>query len=321
MLAEKISTKSGVPIVTALRLVKARHRGVLFSDVELEFDDLGVVTVGAVVADPDRFIGETLADPLEGVDYGRCKAMVMKGDDDALLIHSFAHGNGLYFLRHDLRSAKAAFAQGPAEGKVDHALAILGQAELEEDELEEFVTLVSKTAGVGMRPLKARIKKERAERKAKAREASMETKADGRIIRPRPEPDGELLPIVTFLDDVLVADQSEEPPMRNASGALVLVEVKQPWSLHTLTADSANMTSEDAEAMTAPAEPVLVELTPTGVELLLENYVRWIVYTHEGSYFGALPPAHVKALMEYSKSALPVVRAINTAPLVTRRVG
>jgi hypothetical protein len=169
-LAEKISAKSGVPVVTALRLVKARHRGVLFSDVELEFDDLGVVTVGAVLADPDRFIGESLADPLEGVDYGRCKAMVMKGDDDALLIHSFAHGNGLYFLRHDLRSAKAAFAQAPAAGKVDHALAILGQAELEEDEFEEFVTLVSKTAGVGLRPLKARIKIEREKRKAKARE-------------------------------------------------------------------------------------------------------------------------------------------------------
>jgi hypothetical protein len=316
-LAEKISAKSGMPVVTALRLVKARHRGVLYSDLELEFDDLGVVTVGAVLADPDRFIGETLADPLEGIDYGRCKAMVMKGDDDALLIHSFAHGNGLYFLRHDLRSAKAAFAQGPAEGKVDHALAILGQAELEEDEHEEFVTLVSKTAGVGMGSLKARIKKERAERKTKAREASMESKADGRIIRPRPEPDGELLPTVTFLDGVLVADLGEEPPMRNASGALVLVEVKQPWSLHTLTADSANMTSEGAEAMTPPAEPVLVELTPTGVELLLENYVRWIVHTFEGSYFGALPSAHVKALMEYSKGELPVVRAINTAPLVT----
>jgi hypothetical protein len=145
----------------------------------------------------------------------------------------------------------------------------------------------------------------------------MEASTDGRIIRPRPEPDGELLPIVTFLDDVLVADQSEEPPMRNASGALVQVEVNQPWSLHTLTADSANMTGEEAEAVTAPAEPVLVELTPTGVELLLENYVRWIVYTLGGSYFGALPSAFVVALMEYSKSALPVVRAINTAPLVT----
>ena len=53
----------------------------LFPDVELEFDHLGIVTVGAVLADPDRYVGETLADPLEGIDYGRCKAMVMRGDD------------------------------------------------------------------------------------------------------------------------------------------------------------------------------------------------------------------------------------------------
>ena len=77
----------------------------------------------------------------------------------------------------------------------------------------------------------------------------MEAKADGRIIRPRPEPDGELLPEVTFLDDVLANDQSEEPPMRNASGALVRVEEKEPWALHLLTSDSANAASEEAEPM------------------------------------------------------------------------
>ena len=202
----------------------------MFSDVELEFDHLGVVTVGDVLADPDRFVDGTLADPLEGIDYGRSKAIVMKNDHDTLLIHSFAHGRGIYFLRHDLRSAKAAFAQAPDEGKVDFALAILGQAELEEDEFEEFVTLVSKAAGVGIRSLKARIKKGREERKAEARKASMEAeaKADGRIVRVRPEADGELLPTVTFLDDVLVADQSGEPPMRNASGALVQIEALLP---------------------------------------------------------------------------------------------
>jgi hypothetical protein len=53
-LAEKISAKSGTPFATALRLVKARHRGVLYPDVELEFDHLGVMTVGAVLADADR---------------------------------------------------------------------------------------------------------------------------------------------------------------------------------------------------------------------------------------------------------------------------
>jgi hypothetical protein len=315
-LAEKISAKSGTPLATALRLVRARHRGVLYPDVELEFDHLGVVTVGAVLADPDRYVGETLADPMEGVDYGRCKAIVMKGGDGKPFIHSFAHGRSIYLLRYDLKSAKAAF-EGPDAGTVDHAMAILARAELEEDELEEFTKLVAETAGVGIQPVKARIKKERAEREAEARKASIEAKADGRIIRPRPEPDGELLPEVSFLDEVLANNRSEEPPMRNASGALVRVEEKEPWALHLLTSNSANSAREETEPMKAPAEPVLVELTTIGVELLLETYVRWTAYTKNGgSYFAALPTPFIKALVEYPNSAIPVVRAINTAPLV-----
>ena len=69
------------------------------------------MTVGAVLADADRYVGETLADPMEGVDYGRCKAKLMRGKDGDLFIHSFAHGRSLYRLRHDLKSAKAAFEQ------------------------------------------------------------------------------------------------------------------------------------------------------------------------------------------------------------------
>ena len=317
-LAEKISTKSGMRLATALRLVQARHRGVLYPDVELEFDHLGVVTVGTVLADPDRYVGETLADPMEGVDYGRCKAIVMKGDDGNLFIHSFAHGRSIYLLRYDLKSAKTAFEQGPDAGTVDHAMTILGQAELEEDELEEFTNVVSKTSDVGVRPLRARIKKEREERTAEARKAFMESTADGRIVLPRPEPDGELSPIVSLLDGVLSDDKSEEPPMRNASGRLVRVEEKEPWASHLLTSDGANATTEEADSMKAPTEPVLAELTATGVELLLENYVRWVAHKKNvGRYFATLPPPFVGALMEYPNSAIPVVRAINTAPLVT----
>ncbi|MGY3234094.1 hypothetical protein ACVMAJ_000984 [Bradyrhizobium sp. USDA 4448] len=319
-LAEKISIKSGMPMLTALRQVKARHRGVLYPNDELDFDHTGLVTVAAVLDDPDRYVGETLADPIEGVDYGRCKAIVMKGDDGNLLIHSFAHGRTIYYLRHDLKSAKAAFARASGDGKVDYALAILGQAELEEDEEEEFVALVSETTGVGVRALRARIKKERVERKAEARKASMEAEAktDGRIVRPRPEADGELVPTVTFLDEVLVNDPGEEPPMRNSSRALVRVEEKEPWALHLLTSDSANAAGEETDDMRPPAEPVLVELTPTGVELLLEKYVRWVAYKENGAtYFAALPKAFIAALMEYPNSAIPVARAINTSPLVT----
>jgi hypothetical protein len=319
-LAEKISAKSGTPMATALRLVKARHHGVLYSGVELDFDHLGVVTVGAVMADPDHYVGETLADPMEGVDYGRCKAMVMRSDDGDLFIHSFAHGQSLYSLRHDLTSAKAAFEQ-VAGGRVDDAMAILAQAKLEDDELDEFAKFVSEKSNVGIRSVWARIKKERAERKAKVRKASMEAKADGRIVRARPEPDGELTPIVSLLDEVLTNDGSEEPPMRNASGALVRVEEKEPWALHQLTSDSANPVGQEAVLLKPPREPVLVRLTATGVELLLEKYFRWIVWTESGNYFAALPIAFIKALMEYPNSTVPVVRAINTAPLITASGG
>src|SRR3977135_4453311 len=111
--------------MTALRLVQARHRGVLLPYVDLDFDHLGIVPVAEVLADPNRFIGETLADPLEGADYGRCKAKVMRAEDGGLFIHSFAHGRAFYLLRHDARSAKAAIAQTPVDGFIDHAMTIL----------------------------------------------------------------------------------------------------------------------------------------------------------------------------------------------------
>jgi len=45
----------------------------------LPFDDpeLAGRTVADVLADPAAFEGETLADPLEGIEYGRCKARII----------------------------------------------------------------------------------------------------------------------------------------------------------------------------------------------------------------------------------------------------
>jgi hypothetical protein len=270
-----------------------------------------------VLADPDQFVGETLADPLEGAAYGRAKAKLMKADDGGLLIHSFAHGRGLYQLRHDARSAKATILQAPANGAVDYAMAILGVTDLEEDELADFVATVAKVANVGIRAVTPRVKKERKERETARRKATMASNADGKIVRPRPEPDAELLPTVTFLDEILASDKREEPPMRNASGNLVEVRVREPWDLHLLTADGTNAAAEDSETMNAPPEPALVQLTPIGIELLLEKYVRWSVQKQNASYFGALPRPFVDALNEYSPSSIPIVRAINTTPLVT----
>jgi hypothetical protein len=322
-LAEKLSDKSGMPLVSALRLVAACHRGVLLPHVELDFDELGIVTVAEVLADPDRFIGETLADPLEGADYGRCKALVMQGDDCHPFIHSFAHGRSFYHLRHDARSAIAAVAQPPEGGAVDaraivdHAMAVQAVSDLEPDELAEFAKAVATAAKIGVRPVMDRIKSEKKRRDQAERKAAAASTADGRMIRPRPEPDGELTPVVSLVDQVLADDPREEPPMRDAGGQLVEVRVREPWSLHLLTSEGVNDAADDAEAVKAPAEPVLVQLTSTGTELLIEKYIRWLKVIREKTYYAALPRAFIDALMQLQTSKIPVARAINTSPLIS----
>src|SRR5215472_7739013 len=316
-LAELISAKSSMPIISASRLVAARHRGVLLPHLDLDFDHLGIVSVAAVLADPDRFIGETLADPLEGVDYGRCKAKVMRGDDGGLFIHSFAHGRSTYLLQYDARSAKAAIAQAPVEGLIDYVVALQAMTDMEADELADFIATAAKKAGIGVQAVKARIAKDCREREQAKRKTALASGGDGRLVRPRPEFDRELGPTTKFLDEVLASDQREEPPMRDASGNLVVVRVQEPWNLHLLTADGTNAAVEDAETMKAPAEPGLVRLTPTAVKMLVEDYVCFVVQKKNTSDFGALPGPYVAALMEYSTSGIPVARAINTAPLVT----
>ena len=314
-LAEKISIKFGLPRISAMRLVVARHRGVLLPYIELDFDHLGMVPVADVLTDPDRFVGETLADPLEGAEYGRCKAMVMKGGDGGLFIHSFAHGRSIYSLRYDLRAAKVAVAQAPTGAVVDHAMAVLKASEMEPDEVAEYAATVASAANVSVRGVTQRATKVRRDQEEAARRATIASQPDGRTIRPRPEPDGELLPVVTFLDDLLASDQREEPAMRDASGNLVEVRVREPWDLHLLTADGTN--AADGPLMKAPPEPGLVQLTPTCIELLIERRIRWSVQTERKSYYAALPRPYIDALMQLSPSAIPVARAINTAPLVS----
>ena len=147
-LASRLSAKTGMPMVTALRLVATRHSGTLLPWSELEFDGLGTVLVSEVLANPDHYVGETLADPLEGVDYGRCKAKLMRDESGRLFIHSFAHGRAFYHLRHDAQSAKAAIANAPAGGVVDYAMAVLATAEMEPDELADFAETVAKAAKI-----------------------------------------------------------------------------------------------------------------------------------------------------------------------------
>jgi hypothetical protein len=87
-LAKNIAHRTGAPLDRVLDRLRHRHNGSLLPDHPLVFDDpaIGEVTVADVLTNPADFIGETLADPLEGIEYGRCKAKVMRTPESGLIV-------------------------------------------------------------------------------------------------------------------------------------------------------------------------------------------------------------------------------------------
>ena len=196
--AEEISKNHGLPIETARRLVAQCRMGFLYPYQLLDFDDVGTKTVADVLADPESYIDCTLADPLEGIGYGRCKAMVMRGDDGTLFIHSFAHGRSIYRLRYDLRSATVVFKNSPT---VDRAVEILASTNFEADEREQFRNEVAAATELKTGVIAKRFKDAEQRREQERRRAAAEAAAasDGRIARPCPPANGALQAEIEFL--------------------------------------------------------------------------------------------------------------------------
>jgi hypothetical protein len=113
--AEALAKRSGMSVHAARDVLRKQCGGVLMPSIVLPFDDpeLEGKTVADVLADPAGFEGETLSDPLEGVDYGRCKARIMRRADGAPWIHSFAHGRTVYELKLDAAAIRAAMDAAP----------------------------------------------------------------------------------------------------------------------------------------------------------------------------------------------------------------
>ena len=79
-IAEERAKKTGEKVEDIMARLASRFEGWLPEEQPLVFDDakIGTVTVGDVLDDPDRYVGQTLGDPLEP-EYGRCKAQVWRG--------------------------------------------------------------------------------------------------------------------------------------------------------------------------------------------------------------------------------------------------
>ena len=97
---QELMKERGLTKEAAARIILAQHAGTLQPDDVLAFfdPDLGDCTVTDVLNDPERFIGRTLADPVEGIAYGRQTAKVLRREDGTLFINSFAHGGIQYEL-------------------------------------------------------------------------------------------------------------------------------------------------------------------------------------------------------------------------------
>jgi hypothetical protein len=156
----------GITRAAAEKAVERQIAGVLLPTVQLDFVDeaLAGTTVGDVLADPDRYAGEKLADPIEGRRYDRDCAYVNLRSDGSPWIYSFAHGETIYALKFDTAAIEQAIEDAEAEDAAEVFVKLMMLAdEIDPIDVERLKNLASKRSGIGPRALTASLKKARAD--------------------------------------------------------------------------------------------------------------------------------------------------------------
>ena len=318
--SRRLVERTGMDLHRARRTIERQCEGVLLPDMELPFDDeeLADKTVSDVLADPARFEGETLADPNEGIEYGRCKARIMRRADGSVWIHSFAHGRTTYELRLDYPAVRAALARASKDDIVDTFIRLVLAADLRQDEIERLKHLVASRSDVGPRALAATLKS--ALEQQAAREAQQERDrraAERRDRRPQilaPTSDAPWLPQMSVLSDVLGKASEDEPPMRDIDGVVVQVRVRRVPNLHAFTVEGAN-DEETKEMRLPPAEqPLLTRLSEPQLAELIERYIDYVDRTSRSVHLASPFVHHFHTRPD--DLALPLAVSIATLPLV-----
>src|SRR5215831_3461261 len=158
--AKKLIARTGMPEQAAKQVIVRQCEGVLRPDIVLPFDDpeLNGRTVGDVLANPELYEGEMLADPLEGVAYGRCIAKVMRRADGTPWIQSFAHGRTVYELKQDAAAVRRAMEKAEKDKVVATFARLAAGADLDPVELEELRQIAHNRSGTGLRVIDAALK-------------------------------------------------------------------------------------------------------------------------------------------------------------------
>jgi len=318
--ATKIVELRGISHQHALRVAERQAAGVLLPNVVLPFDDadLAGITVADVLADPGKYEGETLADPIEGVDYGLGKAKVMRRADGSPWIHSFAHGRTAYELRYDAVAIAAAIEKAPKADAGNLFVALALRSDLDIEETERLRDIAGERAKVGKRTLsnklKAATKARNADDAAERQQRQLADRRDTRPQIPAPLADAPWIPQMELLNDVLGSSREPEPPMRNVEGNLVHVRVRRIPDMHALTPAGTNEGDAAETRLPAPELPLLTRLSEPQAAEMIERYIDYVSGENLQSVHLAAP--FVRHFIDRTDNVLPLVAAVVTLPMV-----
>jgi hypothetical protein len=173
-----IERNPGMAPRDAAKVVERQIAGTLLPTIELPFDDDVFVgcTVADVLGNRDRFDGATLADPIEGVEYGTGKAKIMRRADGSMWINSFAHGRTIYELKIDAAAVRASIDAAAESDAASVFLDLAINADLNQIEAQTLIDYTANRSKGSKRAISATLKTAQEEqknrRKAEVRHAS-----------------------------------------------------------------------------------------------------------------------------------------------------
>ena len=310
--ADRIIARTGASAHAAEHAANCYCNGELLPAVELLFDDpqFAGMTVGDVLADPDRFEGATLADPLEGIAYGTCKAKVMRNPDGTPWIHSFAHGRTVYQLKYDANAVKAAMQKAADHEVVKVFVGLAAAAKLDEEDIELLIEEAVKRSKVNKTTIKKMLTKEQKRieiEQAKAdRLRRKATRTDPRPQFECPDHDAEWLPVMEILNGVLGASTDDKPPARNIEGYVARARKTVIPETHAY--------ARHGEERSTPEQWVLSGLDEMELAEMIEAHIDFI----QGKSSVHLPTPFVNHYVRrQNDDALPMVVAIAQVPIVS----
>ena len=316
---EKRLVARGLSEADAERISRQQCEGILLPSVELPFDSAALAgkTVADVLNDPVAFKDKTLADPLEGIEYGRCKAVVMLRNDGTPFIHSLAHGlSTSYELKYDATAMRAVLERAPDQTVLTRFIQLTLRAVISVEEYAELERYVKARTKINFQTIKRELKEARkAEAAHKAEEALLRRRLERDDPRPElrvPLMNAPWLPVMAALDEVL-SQPAPEPPTRDVDGYLAAVRMRRLANMHGLDAANANEGVAKDDRLPAPEQYLLTRLDKMQTAELIERHIDYVTLTGRSVH---LPTNFVEHYLQRAGDALPLVATVGIAPVV-----